>query len=644
MVTPFAKAGSLGRMATEPWNKVRMPSPAVAGAATAAGAMLAPEDAEASKLSKAMETARMAIPRELTPLGFYSHGAEAARGMAQTKGTPQQFRSMLEKAGVKGPEMESYLQTFGGKPIVTKEEIAQHLQQNLPQIEERVLHSDDAATKFGDYALPGGENYREVLLKLPTEATPIVDQKGGSYGFTDPSGQRRNYWSQQEAEQAAKSFYRGSGEFKSSHWDDPNVLAHMRMSDRTGPNGEKVLHVEEVQSDWGQEGKREGFKQPPNPSKEAPLQEAKQDAQFAWEKARSDFLKGHEDYQKALQDRTMQMAERWGLTPEEVAADQAKAAQEWASMTPRQKLERAHSEFSRSENPLELPHYAARDAEVAAAQVRDKARNDLFAYHKSVDKGLPTAPYVTSTQGWTDLALKRALNEAAEGGYDRIVFTPGAEQAKRYDLSKQIEDVTLHGSGDNLRLSATAANGNHKVIDMQHVTPQTLPNYVGQEVANKLLAMPEPNPNNPYAARSLFGLDLQTGGEGMKGYYDKILPKRLQELVKKHDPEARVGAHEIPNSGDKLRSTRGDVGELMNWHPAYTNLSRQEQSARWNTMTVPERQRLMADYEKAQSDDIVGHGVEITPAMRESILRGQSAHARGGSVVDHALMLVSRQA
>ena len=156
--------------------------------------------------------------------------------------------------------------------------------------------------------------------------------------------------------------------------------------------------------------------------------------------------------------------------------------------------------------------------------------------------------------------------------------------------------------------------------------------------------MPEPNPNNPYAARSLFGLDLQTGGEGMKGYYDKILPKRLQELVKKHDPEARVGAHEIPNSGDKLRSTRGDVGELMNWHPAYTNLSRQEQSARWNTMTVPERQRLMADYEKAQSDDIVGHGVEITPAMRESILRGQSAHARGGSVVDHALMLVSRQA
>lgn len=38
---------------------------------------------------------------------------------------------------------------------------------------------------------------------------------------------------------------------------------------------------------------------------------------------------------------------------------------------------------------------------------------------------VPSGPYVTKTQDWTDLGLKRALKEAAEGGYDRLTWTPG---------------------------------------------------------------------------------------------------------------------------------------------------------------------------------------------------------------------------
>jgi len=51
-------------------------------------------------------------------------------------------------------------------------------------------------------------------------------------------------------------------DFKSSHWGTPNVLAHVRMSDRD--NGE-TLHVHEVQSDWGQEGRENGFYDPEKP-------------------------------------------------------------------------------------------------------------------------------------------------------------------------------------------------------------------------------------------------------------------------------------------------------------------------------------------------------------------------------------------
>jgi hypothetical protein len=50
-------------------------------------------------------------------------------------------------------------------------------------------------------------------------------------------------------------------DFKSTHFDEPNILVHLRMNTRTDAEGNKVLFLEEVQSDWGQKGKREGFKE-----------------------------------------------------------------------------------------------------------------------------------------------------------------------------------------------------------------------------------------------------------------------------------------------------------------------------------------------------------------------------------------------
>jgi hypothetical protein len=40
---------------------------------------------------------------------------------------------------------------------------------------------------------------------------------------------------------------------------EPGILASMRLKDRTGPNGEKLLHLEELQSDWHQEGRDRGY-------------------------------------------------------------------------------------------------------------------------------------------------------------------------------------------------------------------------------------------------------------------------------------------------------------------------------------------------------------------------------------------------
>lgn len=47
------------------------------------------------------------------------------------------------------------------------------------------------------------------------------------------------------------------GEFSSSHFDEKNILVHIRHNTRTDSEGNKVLFLEEVQSDFGQAYKKD---------------------------------------------------------------------------------------------------------------------------------------------------------------------------------------------------------------------------------------------------------------------------------------------------------------------------------------------------------------------------------------------------
>jgi hypothetical protein len=69
------------------------------------------------------------------------------------------------------------------------------------------------------YVVPGGTKYREWLLVMPD--------------FLD------SFWS--------------------NHFTTPNVVLHFRTTIRSDLFGTKVLFVEELQSDWHQTGRREGY-------------------------------------------------------------------------------------------------------------------------------------------------------------------------------------------------------------------------------------------------------------------------------------------------------------------------------------------------------------------------------------------------
>jgi hypothetical protein len=105
-----------------------------------------------------------------------------------------------------------------------------------------------------------GYDLNEAQVQLQQEFMERSTEFQSSYGgidaweeYTLPGG--TNYQSFQiyfDPEKAGLKFDEG-------HTGPGNEIFHVRTKDRKGPNGEKVLYVEEVQSDWGQKGHQEGW-------------------------------------------------------------------------------------------------------------------------------------------------------------------------------------------------------------------------------------------------------------------------------------------------------------------------------------------------------------------------------------------------
>ena len=453
---------------------------------------------------------------EKSDIGFYSQ-LEAAVQPLQNKGTGQQYLAQIQKsAGVKPEEIQwTGLDEFlKNKQSVTKQEVQDYLAANRVDVKEvrlgenfapgyqfstyneweKAVNQAEAAgdvaevsrlnewaklrydtpnqTKFSQYTLPGGENYREILLTLPTSGSGgkrvrVYTQDGTSavQVMSDADIQRM-------AESGRRRFevldeVSPQETFQSSHFDQPNILAHLRVNDRT-VDGKKTLFVEEIQSDWHQAGRKKGYQ----------VDKAVLDRQF-------DKLAN--EYQNVVQRR----AETIGIP-----------------------------EFADEYNALQKE------------EVRLIA--EMNRIHDQQSGVVPDAPFKTS---WHELSLKRAIQEAAEKGYDQIAFTTGKTQAERYDLSKQVDSIVYAKENDGT-YSVVAMKDGRELVKRDSVAESALPDLVGKEVAERMAASEgKAIPGGP--ERELSGENLRVGGEGMKGFYDNILPKSLDKLGKKFG--AKVG-------------------------------------------------------------------------------------------------------
>jgi hypothetical protein len=159
---------------------------------------------------------------------------------------------------------------------------------------------------------------------------------------------------------------------------------------------------------------------------------------------------------------------------------------------------------------------------------------------------VPDAPFKTT---WHELALKRAIQLASEGGYDRVAFTTGKTQAERYDLSKQVKMISaipdkngkynIYIEGNNGDALFRNQNGFGE-YGQKIVTPEEFEELVGKDAAKTIMQKSD-ELNRGKVSKDQYKFydskpaDLTIGGEGMKGFYDQILPKFLDKYAKKWD-------------------------------------------------------------------------------------------------------------
>lgn len=172
------------------------------------------------------------------------------------------------------------------------------------------------APKFGTSVLPGGENYRELLITLPDRTRSANDTFFGYVeGLKAKYGD--SYWRDAAPDELAemnrlRDLQQGTSKetYRSPHWDEPNILAHVRFNERTAADGKRVLFVEEVQSDWHQAGREKGYL----PSDEARQQAVltKVELQQKWD--RDGFLSA-EDSRRIIDAQAIVDAGRNGAIP-----------------------------------------------------------------------------------------------------------------------------------------------------------------------------------------------------------------------------------------------------------------------------------------------------------------------------------------
>lgn len=313
--------------------------------------------------------------------GFYSRLERAVAGlpdMAHPNKVLSTAKNLASGEEIAARKLGEFLASQKGP--VARSAVEAHLAANpLPELRKTVLKAGQTA--HANYQVPGGTDYQETLLTLPSARTEAAAGR--------PSGTR---------------------DFLTSHWDQPNVLAHTRANTHTSPTGEPGLLIENVQSDWHQKGRKLGYQFPPGSAEKWNLE--------------SDFHQAKNNLESVVEEmRTL--ARTGGLQPNASEADlynNLQSALMSSNTTTPEGM--ALWQMSQRYNAADRAHNAASTA------VQQQ-------YHMA-----PEAPFKDS---WPNLAMKQAVLDAANNpNAEWIGITPSDTLRARGEMiSPEFQDQRL---------------------------------------------------------------------------------------------------------------------------------------------------------------------------------------------------------
>lgn len=390
--------------------------------------------------------------------------------------------------------------------------------------EQRAKEAPDDEPKFRQYSLPGGEHYRELLLTLPQTVEHGWRTPNGAF-FTEAELKDPVVRKTAEKVGLASATRTVGPEFRSGHYDERNILAHVRFNERTDAEGKRVLFIEEIQSDWGQQGKKKGF----------------------------------------------------GFSEQETK------------------------------------RYA--DLQARADNLTEQEEAEWRAFNRRATNPVPSAPFVGKTGQWVSLAMKRMIRWAADNGFDRIAWTTGEQQAARYDLSKQVEAIAVTPAGGQYEVIAYKNSDGDEALRRNVSSREEVADLIGKEAADRAF---EKLDKGSFSAR-LTGPDLRVGGSGMKAFYDQIVPKAANELLRK------LGGGKV-----------GRVPVMLEEPVTYEMVTAAEEAGNWDEAArlteIMERQELGRGTSAAGTSAPSGQpGFDITPKLRETALKGMPLFAGSNS-------------
>lgn len=312
--------------------------------------------------------------------------------------------------------------------------------------------TNDNTKYYRKYSIEG-ENYREILLMFP-------DNRYGTVV---------------------------------THWEnDSPIFAHARVSEITEmENGTVILFVDEVQSDWHEKGRDEGYigKKPV-----VPLE---------------------------LDDLPVYVLRNFVIN-NDTENEFRVYEMDWNDENHKADIIYIISNWMDDDSTITVERIVAEEMIV------------------EIDTG--KVPYAPFGETWHEVVLKRMIRETVEKGYDYMAWSPGWLQNQRYSLEKVLNEIRISSYGDgDYDVKAWDKNDNLLYQVSGTLNAKKIKRNFGAELGKKMMKDADEryadNGGSPTTV-IIKGDDLKIGGEGMRNFYDiggkssQNVPKFLNKYVK----------------------------------------------------------------------------------------------------------------